>query len=81
MLKSSKILLAAIILTAIVAGVFLLYKFEWGRPLGEKELTPGGMEAALDPVSGRAIGDKMPETNPFAAGVNPFELYPNPFRK
>lgn len=64
-----------------LAAAFTLYKYQWSRPADEGSAAPTGLEAALDPVTGQTIGEKMPQTNPFAASVNPYELYQNPFKK
>ena len=36
--------------------------------------------ATLNPLSGQAIGDKLPKTNPFDVKVTPYDAYKNPFK-
>jgi hypothetical protein len=74
-LKISLIILV-VILIAGAAG-FYYYKNQVGPKTGAGSVA----EAVLNPISGRVVGEKMPETNPFKAEVNPYEAYKNPFKQ
>jgi len=78
--KKTKIILisvAALIVLVLVGGGYYFYK---NSDTTEKAKIQAGLDSVFNPLSGKAIGEKIPKTNPFDADVNPFSAYKNPFK-
>lgn len=76
-----KILIITIIASVIVvAGGYILFKNMKVEKSPRTAVENSGFASALNPISGQVVAEKLPETNPFNADINPFDLYKNPFK-
>lgn len=73
---NKKFLIIFIIVILVVVGVVYYFWYQKGKKTGLEITTPTLLKAAVtNPL------EKMPETNPFDKGINPFKtLYKNPFK-
>lgn len=78
-----KTLIISIIVVLVVVGGVYYFSYQKGFRVGYKEGVETG-RAAAQVKAGEVVTnpmEKMPETNPFEAMINPFkELYKNPFK-
>lgn len=77
MTKTGKIIVAIIAMLLIAGGWYYANKNKVGTTTPEQPT----QNAALNPVSGQTISEKLPKTNPFETSVNPYDAYKNPFNK
>lgn len=86
--KSKTTVTAVIAILAIAAGIGFWYRqSKKMAPAGSastetftQEKVAGGLGGNIYEKSQNPISDKLPETNPFGASINPFEKEANPLK-
>lgn len=88
--KSTKLslIIVGVAILIIALAVFLLYPWQLTRKSSVSPVAPqetgrapeNNIGNALFEKSQNPIADKLPETNPFGANINPFEKVTNPLK-
>lgn len=77
--KKYKVIILTVIAIIIFVGGYFAYQKFMVKPKTSNKTTVV-QNATLNPLSGQAIGDKLPKTNPFDVNVTPYDAYKNPFK-
>lgn len=82
MTKNTKIIIGIVGLLVVVGGAYYAYTNKPNQSPQEQASTEDATtDAATNPISGQAVSDKIPQTNPFQTQVNPYDAYKNPFNQ